>query len=79
MDQAAHTNQLLFRHQQQFSEDSDPDCGLDLFAGGGIAPGRHLQQNGEDVWKGSVLHESNPQDHYVGRLYGDGGGSLSPL
>jgi hypothetical protein len=25
-----------------------------------------------------VLHESNPQDHYVGSLY-EGSGSLSPL
>ena len=30
------------------------------------------------VVKGSVLHESNPQDHYVGSLY-EGCGSLSPL
>jgi hypothetical protein len=68
MEQTALTNQVLFRHQHQCSENSDRDCGLDLFAGAGIAPVRHPQQNDEDAWKGSVLHESNPQDHYVGSL-----------
>ena len=37
----------------------------------------HPQQNDGEVWKGSVLHESNPPDHYVGSLYA-GCGSLSP-
>jgi serine/threonine protein kinase len=78
MDQGAGTNQVLFRHQQQCNENSYLDCGLDLFAGFGIAPVRHPQQNDEDLWKGSVLHDSNPQDHYVGSLY-EGCGSLSPL
>ena len=36
------------------------------------------KQNEQQVWKESVLHESNPQDHYFGSLY-EGCGSLSPL